>query len=434
MNNNVDIVVIGGGLVGASLLIGLSNIFRNNNIKITLIESKSKFEPKFGDQLKNNIIDQRSLVLSLSSKLFFNKIGIWNKIAEIATIINNIKISEQGKFSKLFLDSNHLGLDSLGYIVNIDELDNIIWQELAKKISSHYNINILANTNVEIVDNNMNKVDLLLKDKNNNKSKISANLVIAADGCNSNIRSQINIDNVKIDYNQTAVVANIEHELENKNTAYERFLSVNDENYINGSFAVLPHNNRCKNNNISGIVWAVGNSIENNNIDCIKNLSDKNLCKKINNIIGYKLGKIYKIGARQYFNLSEIRARELYKNRVILLGSAANHVHPIGGQGFNLGVRDVQCLCNLFEKHKQELIHYNYNINIINKLYDNYKNLRISDHDNLTKNINNLLNTFASNNIITKLARSFGIMVANHSFILKSIIAERSMGLDIIYE
>lgn len=424
-----DLVIIGGGLVGASMLLALTKL--SDKLKIAIIEAKDKTSNKLDpainlsevdeingpannyniDQYKstnlNKLEDYRSLVLSLSSKMFYHKLGLWDKISKYTTIIKDIKISEQGRFNKLFLNYNNLNLESLGYIINLDILDKLIWQE----ITEYNNIDIYTNTSVSNINNSQLELKLY------NKTKyIKANIIIAADGARSQIRDLLNIKTAVKNYNQTAIIANIEHELENKNIAYERFLG------HKGSFAILPIDKH-----ISGIVWAVvNNTITNsNNKDInVKKLSSENLINNIQDIMGYKLGKILNISAVQNYPLYQVKAQQLYQNNVILLGSSANNIHPIGGQGFNLGLRDINVL--------SQLILSKYNKSNTQEIFSEYAALRENDHNNLCDSTDNLIKLFESDNFFTKIARKSSLTAANHSFILKNIIAQNSMGLGVI--
>jgi len=120
MDERRDLLIIGGGLVGASLLLALKNL----NLKIALIEAKQL------EERTEPVLDQRSLVLSLGTKLFFESLGVWDKISQYTTPINTIKVSEQGKFNKVFLDKRSFDVPALGYVINIQLLNKAIWNSL----------------------------------------------------------------------------------------------------------------------------------------------------------------------------------------------------------------------------------------------------------------------------------------------------------------
>lgn len=406
MNTEYDLVIIGGGLVGLSLLLAC----RKLNLKIALIEAKSPQE-NTGDQ----VLDQRSLVLALGSKLFYEDIGIWDEIEPHTTEIKKIIISEQGKFSKVFLKHNDFLVPALGYVINIDKLYQMILQNTGNypdgisgmvKIYSPYKVSDLKlNPNsVELCTNNGDE-----------ELYISGKIIVAADGGRSYIRDLLKIPYEQHDYQQVAMIANVVHELENSNTAYERFSK-------QGPFALLP---RVNNKNISGIVWPYPTA----ELEKIKALSDQEILSSLQSLFGYKLGKFLSVGARQFFPLWRINSKELYKNRIVLMGNAANNIHPVGGQGFNLGLRDVKTFSQLLADDQQNIIGEQYSLDSITKLFKKYAALRKADHNNLLISTHGLLNIFASDNYFVKIARNLGMTVVNNSYLLRNLITEKSMGL-----
>ncbi|MBP9721844.1 MAG: FAD-dependent monooxygenase [Gammaproteobacteria bacterium] len=412
-NAEYDLVIVGGGLIGASLLLALKDC----NLRIALIEAKALYpltrEEPAGSA---NFLDQRSLVLNLGSKLYYEQLGIWDSIAEFTTKINKIIVSEQGKFSKIFLDSTSFAVPALGYVINIELLNNIIWENL----NNLNNMEVYNNCRViNIIDrsdnsHNSDAVSIVL-DNNQIIQTIKSKFVIAADGAQSFVRNLLNIETDCHDYQQYALIANVTHELENKGIAYERFS-------LQGPFALLPRANKDGSQFFSGIVWPW----DINKLDYIKNLSDQELLSKLQKLFGYKLGKFLSIGQRQFFPLKRVTSKELFKNRVIFLGNAANSIHPIGGQGFNLGLRDVKYFCDLLKNNLHNLSNCNFE-----SLFKTYAELRYDDHTRLKNNTHNLLNLFSSDYKITQWGRNLGMTIGNHSYILRSFIADQSMGLQI---
>lgn len=114
---------------------------------------------------------------------------------------------------------------------------------------------------------------------------------------------------------------------------------------------------------------------------------------------------------------------------MIFLGNSANNLHPIGGQGFNLGLRDVKVFSRLLREHENILLDSKFSLEIINKLYSEYQSLRKDDHSNLLNSTHGILKLFANDNPLVKLVRGLGMTAVNHSLILRTIIADHSMGL-----
>jgi 2-octaprenyl-6-methoxyphenol hydroxylase len=404
-----DLIIVGAGLIGASLLLAL----RNLDLRIALVEAKA-------EAVKNNknILDQRSLVLNLGSKLYFEQLGVWDDLAQYCTEIKKIIISEQGKFNKVFLNHQSFAVSALGYVINIELLNQAIWDIININQDINKNkIDIYYSSPVQNLDIKQDYVSIHCSGK-----ILTGKIIVAADGGRSYIRDLVKIAYDQHDYQQQALIANVTHELANNGIAYERFSE-------QGPFALLPRKDY-----FSGIVWPWPINQENqknkeNQTEYIKNLSDQELLLKLQQLFGYKLGKFKSIGERQFFPLMQIAAKKLFHNRVVLLGNAANNIHPIAGQGFNLGLRDVKSFSNLLINNKINLVTNNYNINLINDLLINYSELRVSDHETIRNSTDSLLNLFASNNKVVGIVRNLGMSICNHSYLLRSTIADLSMGL-----
>lgn len=398
VTKDYDLIIVGAGLVGSSLLLAL----KKSGLNIALVEAKEN------TTYIKSTLDQRSLVLSLASKLFYEQLGVWSAIEKSTTQINKIVISEQGRFSKIFLDKSSLGVDALGYVINISLLNQTIWNSINSVHNANNSIDVLCPVKLITLEQINNKVTIGIEQDNKIKF-ISANMLVAADGGRSLVRDLLNISHQAHNYHQTALIANVKHELVNNNIAYERFSE-------QGPFALLPGLDP----NISGIVWPWPIS----KIDKIKNLSDSDLLEKLQQLFGYKLGRFVSIGECQWFPLWRITSQELSKGRVILLGNAANNLHPVGGQGFNLGLRDVKYFSKILLNHQ---LNYTTQIDCI---FNEYKKSRLGDHYNLQHGTHQLLNLFSSHNAVKKTCRNFGMTLINHSLVLRNVIADYSMGLN----
>ncbi len=414
MQKEYDLIIIGGGLVGGSLLLALKSL----NLKIAIIDAKSHHAVNLPS---SNNLDQRSLVLNLGSKLYYESLGIWDKIKPFTVEIKKIVVSEQGRFNKIFLDNKNLKVPALGYVINIDLLNQVIWDSINSDLErSEYNANYNYNSKIDIyspctVQDLMIEQDAIKVVLNN--GCLLGKMIVGADGVKSTVRSLVNIAVDYDDYEQFALIANVSHEKENSGVAYERFSE-------QGPFALLPRKNE-NNNYFSGIVWPWPN----NEINTVKNWPDNVFLKELQNLFGFKLGEFLKIGERQLFPLARICARELYKDRIILLGNAANSIHPIGGQGFNLGLRDVKCFSTLLAENLDRIIQNKYDSNYIQDIYKKYAFARYNDHYRLKNNTHQLLGLYSSNKVLMKTARNIGAGILNRSYILKNIIADQNMGL-----
>ena len=369
-----DVVIAGGGLVGISLALGLNAL--NLDLKIIIIEAGNN-KKNINIKNKYNNIDQRSLALNLGSIKFLDKLGVWQELKDYSTPVLNINVSKQNNWSKIRFSAQELAVPALGYIIAFDKLQEI----LINKLNQNNNIDIKYNNKI----NNINYNNKIILDLENNE-QVTSELLIISDGGNSKTRELVNINNEVRDYNHGAMVGNIQHSLRHDNTAFERFIK-------SGFLALLPLNL----NNTSAFIFGISKEkyLE------WENLDNKIKLNTLQKIFGYKLGDFEKFGTTQWFGLSQISASELVKDRVVVLGNAANQLHPLAGQGFNLGLRDVKKLIELINKYKN----YNNNFDLGSRvLLSEYAQARKFDQ-NYTKNL--------THNLITK-----SFLINNLSFIL----------------
>lgn len=310
-----DIIIVGGGLVGASLACAL----RTTQLKIAIIEAAPWFTNS-----RPPSYDDRIIALSYASHRIFNGLQMWEKIAPVATTIEKIHISDQGHFGFTRLDSKDLGIPALGYVVSARHLGQTLQNTL--ELSS---IDIFAPTQLEQINCYDKTVEVQIQQDNQLKT-LSTRLLVAADGGNSKVRQWVGITSYEKDYGQTAIIANVTPEYLHKNTAYERFTTC-------GPLALLPLN--IYNNNCS-LVWTHAHD----NVDKIMELDEQTFLKALQQQFGWRLGQFIQVGQRHAYPLGLICASQSTRPRVVIIGNAAHTLHPVAGQGLNLGLRDVASL------------------------------------------------------------------------------------------
>lgn len=323
MSNSYDILIVGGGLTGASLACALAN----KPLRIGIIDSvvKTPILPT----LKKT--DLRALALSHVSQRIFTGLGLWSAIKPYATPIKEIHISDRGRFGFTRINAKQHKLDAVGNVVAMDYLNYIVYQALA----SNRQIDMIAPATVEALSfNEQNKtVSVNLHDPDNAKHEkaLSAKLIVAADGGNSSVRRLLNINTRIWDYHQTAITTNIGLATPHNNVAFERFTE-------SGPIALLP----CGDKEYA-VVW----TLPHDQAERIMQLNDEEIVSQIQQYFGYRLGKFTWVGPRQSFPLRLVRAEKQVYPHVALIGNASHTLHPIAGQGFNLGLRDVAVLAQL---------------------------------------------------------------------------------------
>ena len=314
MNNNYDIVIAGGGMVGASLACSL---MMHQDLRIALVETV----PPKADQQPS--YDDRGLALSMSSRRILQKIGVWPAVAANACAIKQIHISDRGHFGFVRLRAGDLDVDALGHVVIARELG----QALMQKLTRASNIDFICPAEVSGISVEYNGISIDLAGGDPGQ-RLSGKLLVAADGSHSKIRQQLGIATLVKDYQQTAIVTNVTMERSHENTAYERFTET-------GPIAILPlDGNRCV------LVYTVPTG----EADACMQLETDAFLELLQQRFGKRLGRFRKIGALKQYPLKLIESQEQVTSRVVLLGNSAHTIHPNGAQGFNLCLRDVAAL------------------------------------------------------------------------------------------
>ena len=331
---NTDVLIVGSGLVGLVAAHSLSRL----NYKVILVDKKNFFDSK------GAFSDTRTVAVSEGSKNFLENLSLWKHLEDKAAPITAIKVYDRSSRNKIFF-KNEIKNKKLGYVVENKKFSKILLTQLHK----------YKNTSVQF---GFDLIDLKFDENHSiafsKKNIINTKLVIAADGKNSQTKKIVGNKTFKKKYNESALVLNFVHEKKLDNTAYEIF-------YKTGPLAILPMK-RTERNFQSTMIWS-------NNDNFLKKLINSEsfflkcfLEEKIGNIVG----KINKINSSQIFPLSAHINDSFFNKRLVYIGDAAHSIHPIAGQGWNLGVNDVK---NLFELSKNNKI--DIGSDLFCKLYDN---------------------------------------------------------------
>ncbi len=317
MNSDPEIAIIGGGLVGLCAALAIQHPGR----QVHVIESSALAQKKVAG------LDSRSIALSYASVQIFKALGLWNAIKKQAAPIRTIHISSQGRWGVARLRAADYELEALGYVIESSILGILLLDQIKKS-----NL-ITLDTEAEFESTVLGEsVQINYRDRNGPK-QVNANLVLVADGGSSKARTSLGIEHRCIDYGQSAVITNVRVSKPSPHTAYERFTP-------QGPLAMLPLGN-----NRYACVW----THDPDNTDRLTGLNNDQFAEALQKCFGYRLGFIEQVGQRHSFSLHRSEALTLAKNRCVLIGSAANALHPVAGQGFNLALRDVASLCELFQ-------------------------------------------------------------------------------------
>lgn len=339
-----DLLIVGGGMIGTVTAIALAQ----GGFSVALIESatakKSRHQKQNQPQVPSQGFDQKALALSAASVAILNALGLWEKLAASACPIKQIHVSDQGHFGFTRLNINDYGINAFGQVVCLQEIAPLLWQtvEQQKRVDIYYS------SALQTITREANNQQIQFINDKNQTIQLSAQLIIAADGTQSSIAKKAGISYQQKSYSQTALVTNIRCELAHNNRAFERFTA-------NGPLALLPLNDRLPlndqlplNDRLMNLVWCQKTAQS----EQIKHCAEDEFIQRLQLAFGYRLGKIQQIGERICYPINLHLATKPFTKGILLLGNSAHTLHPIAGQGFNLGLRDVATLVQLLADAK----------------------------------------------------------------------------------
>lgn len=386
MSTTFDVLIVGGGMVGASLAIAL----RNSGLRLGLIEAQplsSNSQPSF---------DDRGIALSFGSQRIYQSMGLWPDIAPFATAIKHIHISDRGRFGVTRLSAETQRVPALGQVLTARELGQTLNQHL-QRIDS---LQLLCPARVTALTQHPNHVDVQL----DNGHSVQTRLLVAADGRSSTIRQLLGLDAWQQQYDQVAVIANISTDKAHQGLAYERFTDT-------GPMALLPMSD-----NRSSLVWTVHAGQEQDLLEA----SDTEFLTRLQQRFGYRAGRFIRVGQRHSHPLSLMQSDMPVQDRIVFIGNAAHSLHPIAGQGFNLGLRDVAVLA--------DVLHDAEDCGAMSLLH-RYQQWRQQDQDQVVKATDNLVKLFSNDVSLLGHLRGAGLALLDALPPLKQKLADRSMGL-----
>ena len=388
-----NINIVGGGLIGLFTAYTLSKF----GLSITILEKKSAVN------FKKNTIDQRTIAISEGTKNFLEKIDIWRDLKPFVQQIKTIKVIDRKIQNQLEFD-NQRRKSNLGYIVKNSDVIKLLYN----KINKRKNVKIINNVKITNFENTTEKIITNLDDL-----QIITDLNIAADGKNSFVKQAFKTPYFFKDYKKKAFVIILTHSKNHFGTAFEFF-------YKNGPLAILPM--KKKNGKfMSSIVW----TNESNYLLNLKNMDVEKLKSILLQETQNCIGNITGIISKQLFPLTAHINTKFFERRTVYIGDAAHSFHPIAGQGWNLGMSDIENLSNLVNKYLScgiSLGDSSFCKQFNNdNFYNAYRLYQITDK---------LDNIFRIQNPIFKFSRLSGINFIQKNKKIKNIISDFAMGIN----
>ena len=390
-----DIVISGGGLSGCLMALSLCDLANAEEelLTIAIIESNEI------TQGKSKSFDDRVLALSHGTAAYFEQLNVWQHLVDDAQPIEKIHISDRGHYGKARLDAKKHRVSALGYVVEMA----LIGQALLKTLTTKSNITWFSPDSIGNINWQQSQVDIELS----SGKLLTSKLLLGCDGVNSPCRNFSNIDSNHTSYGQSALITNVATDIAHKNIAYERFTET-------GPIAMLPlSNNRCS------LVWTLTPELATQ----MMLLSNDDFKVALEQAFGSWLGAITKVGKRDVYPLNLVQAKTQVYHRMALVGNASHTIHPIAGQGFNLGVRDVQQLAELISEaitNEQDIGNFT--------LLNQYQQQRQSDQKQVITLTDSLVTLFSNQLPPLVMGRNIGLKVLNYISPLKKALVNKTMG------
>ena len=387
-----DVVIVGGGMVGASFALAL----RATPLRVLLIESvppDSASQPSF---------DERTTALGNGSRQIFETLGVWPAMSGDASPIRSIHVSDAGRFGVARLDAQEQGVHAFGYVVPNRVIGRALWQALRE--APNVTIAMPAQLKSATLREDGVLLDVVTEGVT---ERVRAAVAVAADGAGSVLRASAGIEAGVEDYDQIAIVVNAATERPHTGEAFERFTA-------SGPLAVLP---------VTGGGYAVVWAVSPERAAELISLDEAGFAAELLTAFGWRAGRWTRIGRRNSYPLTLTRAEETVSGRVVLIGNAAQALHPVAGQGFNLGLRDAATLAEMlasgsiadFAPTTAELL-------------EKFAAWRAEDRKGVTRFTDGLVKLFGSDTPGVGLVRNFGLLLFDMSPAAKRALSRVSWG------
>jgi 2-octaprenyl-6-methoxyphenol hydroxylase len=313
-------------MVGVSLALALSRQAPACRVKLVESFQLPALAPDYAETYTPSF-DARSTALSYGSGLLYSGWKLWEGLARHAQPIDTIHVSEQGRFGSTLMQAGDYGWPALGYVVENAWLGNSLLHALrTTAVETHSPVRLVA------ANPGAAGVSLILDDG----AELEADLLVVADGADSDLRQALGIGHRERLYKQQAIVANVGHRLDHRGRAFERFTQ-------RGPLAMLPLTEGGGARNRSALVW----TLPPDESESLMQADDAAFLARLQREFGYRLGRLEQVGERHCYPLSLVQAEEQVRSGVVVMGNAAHALHPVAGQGFNLALRDVARLASV---------------------------------------------------------------------------------------
>lgn len=388
----MSVIIVGGGMAGATLALAISTLTRGR-LPVSLIEAVAP------DSTAHPGFDARAIALAKGTCQQLDRIGIWTAIADCATAIKTVHVSDRGHAGFVTLEAEDFQIDALGHVVELHDIGLRLFDLLRKAPG----VTLHCPQRVASFSRNEHRVNVVL----DNGVELQGNVLVAADGTRSKLAAQCGVTWQPQSYQQIAVIANVTTSEPHNGRAFERFTE-------HGPIAMLPMSDgRCS------LVWchALEARAE------VESWSEAEFCQQLQRAFGWRLGRITHAGVRHHYPLALTTASQTVSHRLALVGNAAQTLHPIAGQGFNLGLRDVMSLAEgLAQAHATGTDVGSFPVLVA------WQQRRAADKAATIGVTDGLVQLFANRWAPLIAGRNLGLMAMEHFTPARDVLAQRTLG------
>lgn len=379
-------------MAGATLALAISHLTQGK-LAVTLVEAReplNRMHPGY---------DGRAIALSEGTCQQLASIDLWSSLADCATPITHVHVSDRGHASFVSLDAADYDLSALGHVVELHD----VGQRLFARLKQAPGVMLRCPDSVASVTRSQHQVSITLTSGETQE----ADLLVAADGTRSSVAAVCGMQWNSSDYHQVAVIANVSTQLPHNGQAFERFTE-------HGPLALLPMSG-----GRSSLVWCHPLAQK----ETVDGWSDALFLSELQRAFGWRLGRFTQVGQRHSYPLRLQTASQHISHRLALVGNAAQTLHPIAGQGFNLGIRDVMSLAETLAaawRSGQGIGDY--------ATLQHYQQRRQSDVQATIGMTDGLVRLFANRYGPLVVGRNLGLLAMDHLPQLRNRLAERTLG------
>lgn len=400
MSETTDITIIGAGLVGASLACAIAQADRDKALRIKLVDASNEVSKFTGEDF-----DLRVVALTQASQNFLTQLGVWSDIvAQRVCTYSQMQVWDGEGTASIHFDAAEVASPHLGHIVE----NSVVLNALQKKLSAYSQIDFIQSASLLDIDRQEKATGIVLS----KGEPFVTRLLIGADGAQSRVRDLAIFATREWNYGHKAIVTTVQTELPHQFTAWQRFMHT-------GPLAFLPLPD-VNGKHFCSIVWSAEDSLA----DTLIAMSDDEFCCALEKAFECRLGQVVHTSERFVYPLRQRHARDYIQPQIALIGDAAHNIHPLAGQGVNLGFLDAQVLAEeILRAQKRNIPLEDFSI------LRRYQRQRLSHNLGMMSVMEGFKQLFANRTLSANWLRNFGMRQLDSKSAIKKLIIRQAMGL-----